>query len=244
MSMVDLIARSHRLETTVARADAVFDKRTLRERCTIYIRDLIITGKIQPGDHLVETRLSDELGVSRGTLREAMRPLQNEGLLVADGRGHLSVRQISAAEIREVFQVRAALEILAASMLATREDRHEIGRELRNAILRLKDPQLDFGAQIQSDLGFHELLCKLSGNDTLLQHWRQLIGQIEMMIIAVGADRGASRMRYEDHVGIVEAIESGDLSTVRVELTRHFDEFAARYLLDYGAALAPTSVAD
>ena len=220
----------------MARAEAVFDKRTLRERCTHHIRDLIITGRIGPGDHLVETRLSEELGVSRGTLREALRPLQIEGLLVDDGRGHLSVRSITPQEIREVFQVRAALEVLAARMLSGRDDREQVARELRSAIEPLKDPALDFGDQIRVDLGFHELLCRATGNTTLVAHWRQLIGQIEMMIIAVGSDRGASRMRYEDHIGIVDAIASGDAARAQDVVGRHFDEFATRYLLDFGSS--------
>ena len=196
---------------------------------------------MKPGDHLIETKLADELDVRRGTLREALRPLQNEGLLVNDGRGHLLVRKLSADEIREVFQVRAALEILAATILTEREDRDAIAEELRVAIEPLLKDDLEFGRQIQVDLGFHELLCRLTGNGTLVNMWRQLIGQIEMMIIAAGPAMGSSRMRYQDHVGIVSAIASGDAGSVRAELSRHMNEFATKYLRDYDAANASVS---
>lgn len=195
---------------------------------------------MKPGDHLIETKLADELDVRRGTLREALRPLQNEGLLVNDGRGHLLVRKLSADEIREVFQVRAALEILAATILTEREDRDAIA-ELRVAIEPLLKDDLEFGRQIQVDLGFHELLCRLTGNGTLVNMWRQLIGRIEMMIIAAGPAMGSSRMRNQDHVGIASAIASGDAGSVRAELSRHMNELATKYLRDYDAANASVS---
>lgn len=220
------------------RADSPFDKRTLRQRCTTYVRDLIITGRMKPGDHLVETKLSDDLGVSRGTLRESLRPLEMEGLLVSDGRGHMHVRVITADEIREVFGVRTALESYAASLLAARDDREQITDELRRSLDPLRDEDLDFGAQIAADLGFHELMCRLTGNSTLVRSWQQLIGQIEMMIIATGPAIASSRMRYDGHIAIVDAIASGDPDRVRDVVASHMDEFATKYLLD--AAAPPT----
>jgi DNA-binding GntR family transcriptional regulator len=219
----------------------VFDKRTLRERCTMHVRQLIITGSIKPGDHVVETALSEELGVSRGTLREALRPLTIEGLLVDDGRGHLLVRQLTGPEIREVFQVREALEALAATTLTLRDDRAESADRLRRAIEPLRDDSLEFGRQIEVDLGFHELMCELTGNSTLVRTWGQLVGQIEMMIIAAGTATGSLRMRYEDHTGIVDAIASGDPDAVRAELARHMDRFATTYQHDYELALDEAS---
>lgn len=222
--------RPSRQETPAA-AGTVFDRRTLRERCTTHIREQIISGRLTAGEHLVETRLSEELGVSRGTLREALRPLLNEGLVASDGRGHLFVRAITPEETREVFQVRTVLESLAATILALREDRVEVAAALRRAIDPLRDGGLSFGDRMAVDLGFHELLCERTGNSTLLHHWRQLIGQIEMMIIAAGPGRAADRMRYEDHVGIADAIAQGDVAQVRTVVERHFDDFATRYLV-------------
>ena len=74
---------------------------------------------------MVETELSEQLGISRGTLREAMRQLQQEGLLVAQTRGRLFVRRLGPKEIGDIFAVRASLEALAASTAgrARRPDR-------------------------------------------------------------------------------------------------------------------------
>lgn len=215
------------------RADATFDKRTLRERCTAHIRDRIIAGGLVPGEHLVETRLADELGVSRGTLRESLRPLELEGLLVGDGRGHMSVRKLSMQEVLDLFQVRSALERLAVSLLAQREDRDEITARLTAALEPLRDDDLPFAQKIEVDLGFHALLCELTGNPTLVTSWRQLIGQIEMMIIAAGPGRASDRMRFAEHIVIAEAIGSGDEERAAQVLSAHMDDFTARFSGDF-----------
>ena len=82
----------------------------------------------------METELSEALQISRGTLREAMRQLQQEGLISAGARGRLSVRHLDAKEIRDIFDVRAALESLAARELASRPDRAEAVAALRRAV--------------------------------------------------------------------------------------------------------------
>ena len=96
------------------------EKTSLREQALTALRRAITTGQLPPGTHLVETDLSDALQISRGTLREAMRQLQQEGLISAGARGRLSVRHLDTKEIKDIFAVRAALESLAASELAAR----------------------------------------------------------------------------------------------------------------------------
>ena len=100
------------------------EKTSLRQQVLSALRRAITTGELPPGTHLVETELSDALKISRGTLREAMRQLQQEGLISATGdRGRLLVRHLDAKEITDIFQVRAALEALAARELCALPDR-------------------------------------------------------------------------------------------------------------------------
>ncbi|WP_433516792.1 GntR family transcriptional regulator [Nonomuraea sp. CA-143628] len=215
-----------------------FDRRNLRERCVEYLRHEIVSGALQPGEHIKEAQLSEALGISRGTLREALRSIENEGLIVNDGKGHTHVRTLSAAEIADVFEVRNALEILAASKLTRSPRRAEFADLLESKIKPLQRQDLGFGERIEFDLGFHAYLCELTGNSTLSAAWRQLIGQIRMMIIATGPERAMGRMRYEEHVPIVDAIRSGDVDTVQETLTSHMGDFSQRYVSD---ALAKTT---
>ena len=101
------------------------EKTSLREQALTALRKAITTGQLPPSTHLVETELSEALQISRGTLREAMRQLQQEGLISAGARGRLSVRHLDTKEIRDIFNVRAALESLAARELAAQPDRAE-----------------------------------------------------------------------------------------------------------------------
>ncbi len=107
------------------------EKTSLREQALTALRKAITSGQLPPSTHLVETELSEALQISRGTLREAMRQLQQEGLISAGARGRLSVRHLDTKEIRDIFNVRAALESLAARELAAKPDRAEAVTALR-----------------------------------------------------------------------------------------------------------------
>ena len=211
---------------------SAFDKRTLRERCTQHVRDQIISGAIKPGEHLREMHLSEEMGVSRGTLREALRPLELEGLIVDDGKRHMRVRELTSQEILDVFEVRSTLETLAARKIVASDQRDEMTAALRQCLEPLREPGLEFAQQLDLDLRFHEKLCSLAGNPTLLASWRNLIGQIEMMIIAAGPGKASGRMRFDEHVQIIEAIESGVEDQAVAALREHMNDFCSRYVGD------------
>src|SRR5215210_7005960 len=85
------------------------DRSTLRERALEALRSAITSGRYRPGNHLGEVELATHLGVSRGTVREALRHLQQEGLVTAGNRGMLRVNEISPTEVRALFRVRSAL---------------------------------------------------------------------------------------------------------------------------------------
>ena len=77
------------------------DRSTLRERALQSLRAAITSGRYRPGDHLGEVELASHLGVSRGTVREALRHLQQEGLVTAGNRGMLRVNTVSPREVRD-----------------------------------------------------------------------------------------------------------------------------------------------
>ena len=211
------------------------EKTSLREQALTALRRAITTGQLQPGTHLVETELSEALQISRGTLREAMRQLQQEGLISAGARGRLSVRHLDAKEIKDIFNVRAALESLAAHELAEREDRAGAVADLRAAVADMeKWAASNLEDRIEADLRFHRTLCHLSGNETLLHQWSSLEGSIRMSIMFAGVDRALKNMDARRHSEIVDAIESGDAQMAAASVRAHMAG-AATVLVD-GAA--------
>jgi DNA-binding GntR family transcriptional regulator len=211
------------------------EKTSLREQALTALRRAITTGQLTPGTHLVETELSEALQISRGTLREAMRQLQQEGLISAGARGRLSVRHLDAKEIKNIFDVRAALESLAAQDLASREDRTGAVAELRKAVADMeKWAASNLEDRIEADLKFHRTMCRLTGNETLLHSWSSLEGSIRMSIMFAGVDRALKNMDAKRHHDIVDAIESGDAEKAAATVRAHMAG-AATVLVD-GAA--------
>ncbi len=204
-------------------------KTNLREQALRSLRTAITSGRITPQTQMVETELSEQLGISRGTLREAMRQLQQEGLLVAGTRGRLFVRRLGPEEITDLFVVRAALESLAARLLAEQDDRTDAIEVLRGRLAAMEraveDHDLD--RRIEGDLSFHRALCELSGNATLLHTWEGLGGSIRMSIMSGGTSRALGNMDVPRHNAIVDAIASGDGAAAMVAVTEHMGWAAA-----------------
>ena len=195
---------------------ASLDRSTLRERALEALRAAIISGQYRPGDHLGEVELATSLGVSRGTVREALRHLQQEGLVTAGNRGMLRVNSLTAAEVRELFQVRAALEGLAVREIVASPRREAAVRELRAALEHLTDQGEDFAARVRADLAFHLLLCRLSGNSMLVEAWQRLEGRMRVAILD-GAHGQAPMMARDRHALIGDAIDRADATeAVRV----------------------------
>src|SRR3954469_24917005 len=109
-------------------------KTSLREKALDQLRNAVTSGEIAPGTRLVETELSGALGISRGTLREALRQLQQEGLVEAGERCRLTVRTLADAEILEMFEVRAPLGGLAAAIFSARPDHAARVAKLQTAL--------------------------------------------------------------------------------------------------------------
>jgi DNA-binding GntR family transcriptional regulator len=208
-------------------------KINLREQALASLRTAITSGQLTPRTQMVETELSEQLQICRGTLREAMRQLQQEGLLVAGSRGRLFVRQLGPKEIADIFAVRASLEGLAASLLAELSDRDAIVRQLGD-LLQAMDraaPDMDLEGRIESDLAFHRMMCQLTDNEALLHTWEGLEGSIRMSIMYAGTGRAIGNMDVARHEAIVEAISSGDTQEASRAVREHM-AWAAANLTD------------
>jgi DNA-binding GntR family transcriptional regulator len=205
------------------------DRSTLRERALEALRSAITSGRYRPGDHLGEVELATHLGVSRGTVREALRHLQQEGLVTAGNRGMLRVNEISPTEVRELFRVRAALEGLAVTEIIQSADRARAVAALREALARLESTEGDFAANLEADLNFHLLLCRLSGNSMLVEAWRYLEGRVRVTIMNYESDEKPTMMSRDRHLPIVEAIESGNVDAAVGVLEQHMAFAAEQY---------------
>ena len=205
------------------------DRSTLRERALQALRSAITSGQYRPGDHLGEVELATGLGISRGTVREALRHLQQEGLITAGNRGMLQVNTLTAREIRGLYQVRAALEGLAVTTIISSPQRDEAVAALRTALSRLSDSSADFTERVEADLGLHLLLCQLADNPMLVESWKHLEGRIRVAIMSHDVNQLPGIMSRDRHAPIVEAIETGDVSAAVEVVKQHMAVAADLY---------------
>lgn len=202
------------------------DRTTLWERTVKALRVAITSGQYRPGDQLGEVELAQHLGVSRGTVRQALRHLQQEGLVTAGDRSMRRVNRLSPAEVRELFRVRAALEGLAVKRIIALPERAGALGTLREALSPLDDADLNFARRVDADLGFHLLLCQLSGNSMLVETWRYLEGRIRIVIMGASLEKALAMMPRDRHQLIIDAIESGDLLTAVNLVNEHMSAAA------------------
>ena len=195
--------------TTTASSLPSLHTQNLREQALVALREAIVMGSLSPGSHLAEVRLANDLGISRGTLREALRQLQQEGLAVTDGRGRLHVRSLDPRTIRDTFRVRAALESLAARTIA------ELPAPAKNSALTALEKALEvmeaaedesLHVRLEADVEFHRTLCRASGNEQLLKTWEQIAGVVRMSIMYAGAERAQRNVAVARHREVTELL--------------------------------------
>lgn len=205
------------------------DRSTLRERALEALRVAITSGRYRPGDHLGEVELASGLGISRGTVREALRHLEQEGLVEAGPRGRLRVNSLTSEEIRGLYQVRAALEGLAATTIIRSPRRDDAVAALREALARFSTEEADFDQRVEGDLAFHLLLCQLADNSMLVESWRHLEGRIRVAIMSHDAAQLPGIMSGDRHAPIIDAIEHGDAAAARRVVEDHMAAAADLY---------------
>ena len=181
------------------------------------LRDAIIRQVLKPGERLMEIQLADEMGVSRTPVREAIRKLELEGLVVMVPRKGAYVAGVSMKDIHEVYEVRSALEMLAVTLAAERITDEELDA-LERQVLReseeesKKDGSLD--NIIYIDSSFHDIIYQAAHNQRLVQFGNILQEQLQRFRAASLARPGRSKTALEEHKKIVEALSerNGELA--------------------------------
>ena len=135
----------------------------LREVVCETLRNAIIEGVLKPGERLMEIQVSEELGVSRTPVREAIRKLELEGFVVMIPRRGTYVSDLSIKDINEVFEVRTALDVLAAGMAAERITDEEL-EQMERLLVELGGyiEQNDIEKIVEADSKFHDILYSAS----------------------------------------------------------------------------------
>ena len=196
----------------------------LREVVFETLREAIINGVLRPGERMMEIQLAEQLGVSRTPVREAIRKLELEGFVVMIPRKGAYVAGISLKDIVDVFEVRAALEALAAGLAAERITDEEL-ETLERMLVRIGKciDSEDLQELIEIDTAFHEALYQASRNEKLVQIINNLREQIQRFRSTSLAYPGRMKEALEEHKKIVEAISERKAAQARQLAQQHIE---------------------
>lgn len=188
------------------------------------LRQAIITGEFAPGERLMEIALANRLGVSRTPVREAIRKLELEGLVVMIPRKGAEVAKITEKDLRDVLEVRSSLEELAAE-LATERMSDEIKAKLEKALQNFKEAiESENNAAIADrDVEFHDVIFEATGNARLIQIISNLREQIYRYRLEYVKDTEYHVTLLKEHQELVKAMSEGKKEEARKIMKKHID---------------------
>lgn len=188
------------------------------------LRDAIINGDIEPGERLIEISLADTLGVSRTPVREAIRELETEGLVVMTPRKGAEVAKISNKDLTDVLEVRRVLEVLAVELACEKITPEQLARLEEN----LNDFDACVGKGSASDLSsldenFHEIIYNATDNKRLVQILSNLRKQMYRYRFVYIKTLSHRKTLHSEHLEIFNALKEKDKAKSVAAILKHID---------------------
>jgi len=176
------------------------------------LRDAILTGKLVPGERLMENQLAEKLGVSRTPVREALRMLELENLVELVPRKGAQVLDMSEKDIVNILEVRSALEGLATSLACKKMSKEDL-QQLKNMEVDFEKAVAENDVEhfVDIDEDFHDLIFAATENDKLINIFRNLRIQLYRYRMAQAKNNETSMSTIvAHHRSIIRAIENHD----------------------------------
>jgi DNA-binding GntR family transcriptional regulator len=192
------------------------------------IRERIASGELRGGDRLIEAHIATQLEVSRGPVREALRLLSAEGLVREEPRRGMFVMQLTSKDVRDIYDLRIAIESRAARLLIERRDPTAIPA-LRTLVEELSRVSHRGADAAEIDFRFHETVCLSSGNQRLhgvfVRHATEL-----RTLLRLDAEPTAEAMDLlvRQHDELANVVASNDPDAAEASFRRHLEEARER----------------
>ncbi len=198
----------------------------LREVVFLTLRKSILKGELHPGERLMEISLANKLGVSRTPIREAMRMLEHEGLVVMKPRRGAQVAKITVQELNDVLEVRTSLETLAivkACERMTEEDVAAMRLAAKKFESLVEDKNSDLTALAEADVQFHDTIYQGTKNRRLIQLLANLREQMYRFRIEYLKEAEMRCELVKEHRAIVDAIVNRDTDRAVTYIVQHIE---------------------
>ncbi len=188
------------------------------------LRRAILKGELKPGERLMEISLADRLGVSRTPIREALRKLEQEGLVVMIPRRGAQVADITEKDLNDVLEVRMALESLAIEKACKRMSEKDMEKLLAAAReFEKTTTEGDLVKLAEADVAFHEVLYQAAENVTLNQVLNNLREQIYRYRVEYLKDEEMRNQLVKEHGELCAAIKERDAEKAQEISFRHIE---------------------
>jgi DNA-binding GntR family transcriptional regulator len=216
--------------------------RPLRRDAYEALREAILLGHLRAGERVVEAEIARQMGISRGPIREAVRQLEQDGLVEYQPRRGVVVATLSRDTVRDAYGVRAELDGFAARLAVANLTDHHIARmtEIIDTMRRHADAD-DAEGLLHADVAFHQHIYTVAGNRVLLRLWTSL-GPQAWTLFSGAQLRGYSLIDLADlHPPIVDALRTGDAvlaERAAKEHTQHIARGVLNHLDELALAVA------
>lgn len=188
------------------------------------LRQAILKGELEPGERLMEIQLAERLGVSRTPVREAIRKLELEGLVIMAPRKGAEVAGITEKNMRDVLEVRKALEELAVTLACQRMDESKFQKfDEQNQIFKEALKENNLIEIAKQDIDFHEMIYMAAGNERLQQMLNNLQEQMYRYRMECMRDEEQRRRLVQEHQEIAEAIQTRNVERAKSAIRLHID---------------------
>ncbi|MDD6798218.1 MAG: GntR family transcriptional regulator [Clostridia bacterium] len=201
---------------------AINDYLPLRDVVFNTLRQAILKGELEPGERLMEIQLAQKLGVSRTPIREAIRKLELEGLVVMIPRKGAEVARITEKDMRDVLEVRGTLEELAVS-LACKNMTDDIIQELKmaNKLFESAIVSKDVVKIVDADVNFHDVIYKATDNQRLMQIISNLSEQMYRYRLEYIKDARSHSILISEHADIISRLQTKDEEGAKSVMNQH-----------------------
>ena len=188
------------------------------------LRQAILRGELKPGERLMEIQLANKLGVSRTPSREAIRKLELEGLVLMIPRKGAEVAEITEKSLRDVLEVRRALEELSVQLACekiTKEEIRELERVAKEFQQVVKSSDITEIAEV--DVRFHDIIYTATDNQKLIQLLNNLREQMYRYRVEYLKRDGVFPQLIAEHEAIIRHIENNEKEKATEVMCRHID---------------------
>jgi DNA-binding GntR family transcriptional regulator len=200
--------------------------RSLRQQVAETLRNAIIHGELAPGDRLREEDLSEQLDMSRGPIREAMRQLEQEGLIASFPYRGTVVAEVWGEEVLAVLvPIRATLELFALTHALRRLDERDF-RALAEIVAEMETAAEsgNLARVVELDMSFHRLIVERSELFHSLQLWEMISPRMRGLFFRMGPHHTSLEAIAEQHRTLLAALQSGDEARAYETLKEHIAE--------------------